>query len=105
MIRVILITLFDKPIYERNIMENKKMLEKLFHQCVDELPKPITKNEKQLYYSIYYGMSEELKSKCNKLRKGLVENTNLLKVPIWDFIYITKIMGRVKEIERRNKMK
>jgi len=85
-------------------MENKKLFEKRVHQCMDELPLPITKKVKQHYYNQYYSWSEEVKNLCHKKRKDFMENKKR-KLPIWEFSYIVNVLCEVYEIERRDKMK
>ena len=85
-------------------MENKKLFEKRVHQCMDELPLPITKKVKQHYYNQYYGLSEEVKYQFHKKRKDFMKS-NQRKVPIWEFSYFVNVLSEVYEIDRRDKMK
>ena len=85
-------------------MENKKLFEKRVHQCMDELPLPITKNVKQHYYNQYYIQSEEVKNLFHKEREDLMEYKKC-KLPLWKFSYYVNVLCEVYEIDRRDKMK
>ena len=85
-------------------MGNKELFVKRVHQSMDELPFPITKNEKQHYYNQYYIQSEEVKNLFHKKRKDFMKS-NQRKIPLWKFSYFVNVLCEVYEIERRDKMK